>query len=396
MTRRPIRLLIIDDSALVRKMMAESLSQFPDIEVVGSAIDPIVAQDKITKFSPDVLTLDIEMPRMDGLTFLKYLMKNRPIPVIIISSLTTTGSAKVLEALQAGAVDVLAKPNGSFSAYDNATKLVEKIKIAAQAKLKIPRFIDAPTTSDIPIKPQIIDSKISTISKPVGSSAPLAAPPRLAVQKYFPSPTQKPVSKNRAYAPRDLILLGASTGGTEALKEVLTHLSPDIPGICIVQHIPAVFSLAFANRLNELCAFEVREAKSGDMIKPGLALVAPGGFHMIVRWAVTHYTVELNTGPPVHHQRPAVDILFDSAVKAGVGNRCIAALLTGMGADGANGLLKLKQAGATTIAQDEDSCVVFGMPKEAIRMGAAQHILSLNQIAGRIERFASDIAAQRR
>jgi len=189
-----------------------------------------------------------------------------------------------------------------------------------------------------------------------------------------------------------LILLGASTGGTEALKEVLTHLPADMPPICVVQHIPAYFSLAFANRLNELCEFEVREAKPGDRLQPGLALVAPGGYHIVLKWVAGHYSIDLSTGPTVHHQRPAVDILFDSAVKAGAGPYSIAALMTGMGTDGAAGLLKLREAGSQTIAQNEESCVVFGMPREAIRLGAALHVQPLNQITLSLDRFASRVA----
>jgi len=381
MPERPIRLLIVDDSALVRKHLSDSLSKDPEIEVVGTAIDPYVARDKILKLNPDVITLDIEMPRMDGLTFLKRVMKYRPMPVIILSSLTTEGSTLAMEALRCGAVDVLAKSNDWCSAYEDDRALAEKIKAAARASLKnlqteeIEEKVVTKPTAEAP-QPEIRKSS------PAGSSAPLPVlqSPSVQAQPAF-------VSK-RAFPPRQLIVLGASTGGTEAIKAVLTRLPADIPGMCIVQHIPAYFSAAFAKRLNDLCRFEVREARHGDIVRPGLALVAPGGQHMMLKWNMTHYRVELTTGPAIHHQRPAVDVLFDSAVKAGAGAQTLAILLTGMGADGADGMLKLLKAGAATVAQNEETCVVFGMPREAIRMGAAQQVLPLDKIAASIERFA--------
>jgi two-component system, chemotaxis family, protein-glutamate methylesterase/glutaminase len=386
MSSRPIRVLIVDDSALVRKVMTDSLSHDPEIQVVGTAVDPYVARDKILALHPDVLTLDIEMPRMDGLTFLKLIMQRRPMPVIIVSSLTTQGSDKAMAALQAGAVDVLAKPNGSYSAYEDGAKLAEKIKAAAQAKLgQRPRsLLTRPTVEPARVTASAAPLKTAASESPLGALATVSGrAPALRGEG------------GRLFSPRQLILLGASTGGTEALKTVLTALPKDLPGICIVQHIPAYFSLAFANRLNSLCAFEVREAKAGDIPQPGLALVAPGGHHVVLRWVVNHYTVDINDGPMVHHQRPAVDVLFDSAVKAGAGPHALGALLTGMGADGAVGLLKLREAGATTCAQNEESCVVFGMPREAIRLGAAQAVLSLEQIAARIDRYATEVALKR-
>jgi two-component system chemotaxis response regulator CheB len=360
----PVRVLIVDDSALVRRALTDGLSADPDIEVVGSAIDPYVARDKILQLQPDVLTLDIEMPRMDGLTFLKVLMKHHPMPIIVMSSLTTKGSAIALEALQAGAVDVVAKPGSAYCAAVEIGKLADKIKAVARARV---RAVPAPA--------------------PAAQRSPAPSPP---VAKPAP-----PVRGGRRYAARSLILIGASTGGTEAIKTVLTALPEDLPGILIVQHIPAQFSLAFANRLNELCRLEVREARNGDVVAPGLALVAPGGYHLIPRWVGSHYVVTTNTGPPVHHQRPAVDVLFDSAARSGVGANALAALLTGMGADGAAGMLALRQAGGTTFAQDEETCVVFGMPREAIRLGAAQRVLPLEYIAPGIDRFANSIALPR-
>jgi two-component system chemotaxis response regulator CheB len=337
MRGKPIRVLVVDDSALVRKVITDSLARDPDIEVVGTAIDPYIARDKILQLNPDVLTLDIEMPRMDGITFLKLLMKHRPMPVIIFSSLTAEGSNKALEALQAGAVDVLGKPGGSYSAHTDGTKLADKIKAAAQAKLRNHSPLSPSGSPEIPA---------ASPSRP----APAPATPNWIRPVQVPP---KPILGGRLYSPRQIILMGASTGGTEALKTVLTALPGDLPGICIVQHIPAYFSLAFANRLNELCQFEVREAKSGDQLRAGLALVAPGGHHLIVKWVVNRYVVELSDGPMVHHQRPAVDVLFDSAAKAGAGPHALSILMTGMGADGAAGMLKLKTTGAATVAQDE-------------------------------------------
>lgn len=347
-TGKHIRLLVVDDSAVARKIITNSLEPYPNIEVVGTAIDPYVARDKIIELAPDVMTLDIEMPRMDGISFLKVIMKHKPMPVIILSSLTAAGSVRALEALEAGAVDVMQKPSGSFSAPINGAELAEKIRAAAGARLGTG-----------------------------ATGGPVTARPALAA---VPSATpRKPAS------PRRVILLGASTGGTEALKTVLASLSGNLPGICVVQHIPAYFSKAFADRLAQICKMEVREARHGDVLKAGLALIAPGGRHMLLKWRTTHYEVELNDGPPVHHQRPAVDILFDSAVKAGAGPHAAAALLTGMGADGAAGLLALRQAGAATAAQNEETCVVFGMPREAIRMGAAQQVLPLSNIGRFLE-----------
>lgn len=360
MNSKRIRVLIVDDSAMVRRIVTDSLGRFPDIEVVGTAPDPYVARDRILELKPDVVTLDIEMPRMDGITFLKVIMKHRPMPVIIMSSLTQAGSGKALEALQAGAVDVLSKPSGTFSASEDGQLLAEKIRAAAVARVR-------PVTEE---------------------PDPAASAARAAVPIVRP-PAMPGV---RRFAPRQLILLGASTGGTEALKTVLMSMSGDLPGICIVQHIPAYFSKAFADRLNQLCAMEVREAKQGDKVQPGLALVAPGGYHMILKWNSVHYTVDLSQGPPIHHQRPAVDVLFDSAVKCGAGPHAVAAVLTGMGADGAAGLLHLRASGASTLAQNEETCVVFGMPREAILRGAAQQVVPLEQIGRRLEQLAGNSA----
>jgi two-component system, chemotaxis family, protein-glutamate methylesterase/glutaminase len=357
MSERPIKVLVVDDSALARRVIMESLAPYAEIEVIGGAADPYLAREKILALNPDVVTLDIEMPRMDGLTFLKLIMRHRPMPVIVISSLTADGSEKAMEALEAGAVDVMGKPAGAYSAFAEGAALADKIKAAA---LSQPAKLAPEGDERNNLKPERIK---------------LSAPPR-------------------AVNPRSLIVMGASTGGTEALKTVLTQLPPDLPGICIVQHIPAQFSAAFANRMNSLCALEVREAKNGDEIVPGLALIAPGGRHLLVRWNGSRYIALLNDGPAIHHQRPAVDVLFDSLAKIGGGEHSIGVLMTGMGKDGSAGLLKLREAGAVTIAQSEATCVVFGMPAEAIRLGAAKHVSDLGDIAGEVERHARRLSAR--
>lgn len=351
-----IKVLVVDDSAIVRKLLTEELGKDHDIEVVGTAIDPYVARDQILKLKPDVLTLDIEMPRMDGLTFLKILMKHHPMPIIIFSSLTQAGSQFAIQALQLGAVDVLGKPNGSYSVGDMGLQLVEKVKAAARAKLGN------------------LSSAVAASAAPEAAASPgPARPPAPA-----PAPrATAPAIPASSFHPRQLVLLGASTGGTEALREVLVRLPREMPGIAIVQHIPPHFSRAFADRLNTLCDLDVREAVHGDIVQSGLALVAPGDYHMILKWNGRAYQVHLNQGPMVWHQRPAVDNLFSSAVEAGAGPYSVGGLLTGMGKDGADGLLKLRQARASTYAQNEETCVVFGMPKAAMELGAAEQMLPL-------------------
>ena len=335
MTVKKIRVLIVDDSAIVRKVFSEELSKYPDIEIIGTAPDPFVARDKIVALQPDVITLDIEMPRMDGLTFLRKLMKYYPLPTIIVSSLTPKGGKLTLEAMEIGAVDVIAKPGGSYTVGNMSAQLAEKIRAASFAKI---------------------------IRKDLGGHEPDHPPLKALAQTSY-----------------KIIAIGASTGGTEALKKVLTVLPANAPGIVIVQHMPANFTAAFADRLDSLCQITVKEARDNDSVVPGLALIAPGNFHMILRRSGARYYVEVKTGPMVHHQRPAVDILFKSAAKY-AGANAIGVILTGMGADGAEGLLEMKTAGAETIAQDENSCVVFGMPKEAIKMGAADKVLPLDKI----------------
>ena len=338
-----IRVMVVDDSAVVRQVLSKTLSQATDIEVVATASNPYVARDKIVELRPDVITLDIEMPRMDGLTFLGKLMKYSPLPVIVVSSVSAQGSQNAVRALELGAVDVVSKPGAAYEVGQLGQTLVQKIRTAVNARC-IKR--DVP-----PLQP----------ARPPAQRAPVA----------LPSTTNQ------------ILAIGASTGGTEAIKAVLTQLPPAGHGAVIVQHMPQHFTTAFAQRLNQLCAMEVREAVNNDNVTPGLALLAPGNKHMVLRRSGTRYFVEIKDGPPVHHQRPAVDVLFH-AVARYAGANAVGVILTGMGADGAKGLLAMRQAGARTLAQDEASCVVFGMPKEAVRLGAAEQVVSLSQMPRRI------------
>jgi len=331
-SEKRIRVLVVDDSAIVRKILTDTLSGQPDLEVVGTAPDPYVARDKILALQPDVLTLDIEMPRMDGLTFLKKLMHFRPMPVIVISSLAQASCQTAMQALTLGAVEVLAKPGGPYSVGELRTELANKIRAAAVSRV---RCAAVPASHN--------------------------APPHLQLGRLAPS---------------TVIAIGASTGGTEAIAQILSQLPPGTPGTVITQHIPAGFSRAFANRLDQMCPLQVKEAENGDTLVPGRVLVAPGDLHMVLRTAVDGYQVLVKTGPRVCYQRPSVDVMFSSVVEA-VGARAVGVLLTGMGSDGAQGLLKMHHAGAYTIAQDESTCVVFGMPREAIRAGAADRVVPL-------------------
>jgi two-component system, chemotaxis family, protein-glutamate methylesterase/glutaminase len=332
---RKIRVLVIDDSAIVRKILSEAIAAEPDLEVVGTAPDPIIALEKIRRLKPDVLTLDIEMPRMDGLTFLKQLMQSEPMPVILISSLAQSSVDIALEALRCGAVDVLAKPSGPYSVGELRATVSARIRAAAGAKLR--------KTSD-PIPPH-----------------------REPIEKITSDPSR-------------LIAIGASTGGTEALAALMPRLPADVPPILITQHIPPMFSRSFAQRLDKLCRMEVREAVDGDVPRPGLALIAAGGFHMVLERTAGAYRVRVKEGPMVCYQRPSVDVLFTSVAIA-AGARAIGVILTGMGNDGAQGMKRMKEKGSYNIAQDEASCVIFGMPREAIRAGAVDQILPLERIA---------------
>ncbi len=333
---RKIKVLIIDDSAIVRKVFFQELSKESDIDVVGTAADPYIARDKIVRLKPDVLTLDLEMPRMDGLTFMKKLMKFYPIPTIIVSSLTQTGSKMALEAFDAGALEVISKPSSAYSVGDLRLQLADKIRAVSKVVLKKENKTES-------VKAVIADRKAMS----------------------------KTTNK--------IIAIGASTGGTEALKTVLTAMPVNAPGIVVVQHMPAKFTTAFAKRLDGLSQIKVKEAEDGDSVINGTALIAPGNFHMLLNRSGARYFVKIKSGPMVHHQRPAVDVLFNSVAKY-AGSNVIGIILTGMGADGAAGMLCMKKAGAKTIAQDEKSCVVFGMPKEAIKIGAADKIISLANI----------------
>jgi len=333
--KKTIKVLIVDDSAVVRKILTQQLGRDPEIEVVGTAPDPYIARDKILALQPDVITLDIEMPRMDGITFLRKLMKHHPLPVIVVSSLTPQGGEMALEAIDAGAVDVLCKPGAAYTVGDLGQDLVHKVKAASRAKIR--QVKSAPEQEDKPV--------------------------RLSLTKT----TDK------------IFAIGASTGGVEALTQVLTALPANAPGTVIVQHMPVKFTASFAQRLNTLCAMEVKEAQEGDSVITGRVLLAPGGFHMLLRRSGARYYVTIKDGPQVHHQRPSVEVLFHSVAQY-AGANAIGAILTGMGADGAKGLLEMRQNGAHTIAQDEASSVVFGMPKEAIALNAAEKIMSLRDI----------------
>jgi two-component system chemotaxis response regulator CheB len=333
-----IRVLVVDDSALVRRVLTSVLQSIPGIEVVGTAPDPYVARDKILELDPDVLTLDIEMPRMDGLTFLRKLQRFHPLPVIIISSLGSSTCAAGMEALRVGAVEVMEKPPTTMEMGGWRDRLSLKIRAAAAAR------------------------------RSPASAVPAA------------SPISQPTPAGACPVPYHLVAIGASTGGTEAIRQVLERLPANIPPVVIVQHIPPVFSRQFAMRLNASCPFEVKEADHNDEVRPGRVLVAPGNQHMTVYSTGRGYRVRLEDGPPVRYQKPSVDVLFRSVAKA-AGRSGIGMLLTGMGEDGADGLLVMRQAGAYTIAQDEASCVVFGMPGEAIRRGAVVRVLPLSSMA---------------
>ncbi|HWB32211.1 MAG TPA: chemotaxis response regulator protein-glutamate methylesterase [Acidobacteriaceae bacterium] len=346
-----IRVLIVDDSAIVRKYLTEAIAAQSDMEVVGTAPDAYIAREKVRALRPDVLTLDIEMPRMDGITFLRRLMQEQPVPTIIVSSLGQDSCAATFEALRCGAVDVVAKPASPQALRDLDLFLAAKIRGAAGARPRPARdlHIAAPSAS-----------RPSTNTAPPEST-------RLSIQPV--------VSSTSSLGPA-IIAIGASTGGTAAIQEVLLRLPPDIPPIVITQHIPPGFSGAFAERLNRICALEVREAVHGDRLRRGLVLLAPGDHHMVVCSTPGGFTVELEHGPEVCYLRPSVDVMFFSVAEA-IGSRAVGVLLTGMGADGARGMLALHQAGAATIAQDEATCVVYGMPREAARLNAVDTIAPL-------------------
>jgi two-component system chemotaxis response regulator CheB len=353
-----IRVLTVDDSALMRQVLATLLAKDPGIEVIGSAPDPYIAREKIKAMSPDVLTLDVEMPKMDGITFLEKLMKGHPMPVIMVSSLTEAGCQTTLRALELGAVDFITKPKIDLreGMEEVAQDLIGKIKAAAVAKI---------IRSELRVSGSGGNSKLATRnSKPeIGSGAMLKTTDTI-------------------------IAIGSSTGGTEAVKDVLMSLPPNTPPILITQHMPERFTKTWADRMNSLCRISVKEAEDGDSVLPGHALVAPGNYHMALVRSGARYSVRINQDDPVNRHRPSVDVMFESVAQYAGGN-AVGVILTGMGGDGAKGLLAMKQAGASTIAQDEASCVVFGMPKEAIKLGGVDKVVPLTDIAGTVLEYVS-------
>lgn len=347
MSVKKIKVLCVDDSALIRSVMTEIINSQSDMTVVGTAADPLVARDLIKVTNPDVLTLDVEMPRMDGLEFLEKLMRLRPMPVVMVSSLTERGSEIALRALELGAIDFVTKPRlGVRDGLLNYTELIAgKIRTAASARLLPSRqAVAARSASDAP-------------------QESLLRSPLLSTEK--------------------LIIIGASTGGTEAIREVLQPLPPDSPAVLIAQHMPAGFTRSFAQRLDGLCRINVKEAEHGERVLPGYAYIAPGGFHLSLGRSGANYVAHLDQEPPVNRHRPSIDVLFDSAAKY-AGKNAIGIILTGMGKDGAEGLLRMKRAGAHTLAQDEASCVVFGMPREAIALGAVDDVSPLSEVSRRV------------
>jgi len=349
-----IRVLVVDDSAVVRQIFQTELGKDPGIQVVGAAPDPYVARDMVVERKPDVLTLDVEMPRMDGLTFLRKLMHYYPLPVIVVSSLTPSSGELAMEALASGAVDVMCKPGGAYTVGDMTADLIEKIKAAAHADVSRHR--------------------------PSRDGAP------------EPAAEVKPLGRTT----NQVLAIGASTGGTVALEVILGALPPDAPGAVVTQHMPETFTNFLAKRLDQTSHVRVREAKDGDSIVPGVALVAPGNRHLVARRSGARYLVQVKDGPRVNRHRPSVDVMFQSVAQA-AGKNAIGVILTGMGGDGAQGLLAMRQAGAATIAQDEATSVVWGMPKVAIDLGAASKVLPLPSISAEIVRLAtaaSEVAAR--
>jgi two-component system chemotaxis response regulator CheB len=348
-----IKVMIVDDSAVVRQVLAGSLAEHSGIEVIGTAADPLFALDKMQREWPDVIVLDVEMPRMDGISFLKKLMAERPTPVVICSTLTEKGAATTMEAMAAGAVAIVTKPQAGLRQFllEATEELANAIRAASQARLK-------------------------RLAPP-----PVAAAPKLNADVILPASTASAMTRTT----ERIVAIGTSTGGTQALEYVLTALPRVCPGIAIVQHMPERFTAAFAERLNALCQIEVREAKHGDRVIPGRALIAPGGRHMLLKRSGAQYMVEVVDGPPVSRHKPSVDVLFRSTARA-AGANATGIIMTGMGDDGARGLREMREAGAFTLGQDEASCVVYGMPKEAKKIDAVSREIPLEQIAAHILR----------
>ncbi|NWB31350.1 protein-glutamate methylesterase/protein-glutamine glutaminase [Pseudomonas gingeri] len=347
-----IKVLIVDDSAVVRQVLSATLGQATGIEVIGAAVDPVFAMEKMNKQWPDVIVLDIEMPRMDGITFLKKLMAERPTPVVICSTLTEKGAKTTLQALAAGAVSVVTKPQSNLRQFltESADELIHAVKAAAKANMK--RVLSSHGVAEVAS--------------------------RLSADAILP-----PGSTAMVRTTESVVAIGTSTGGTQALEQVLRVLPRVCPGIVIVQHMPEKFTAAFAERLNQVCEIEVREARHGDRVMPGRALIAPGGSHMLLKRNGAQYQVDIVDGPPVSRHRPSVDVLFRSVAR-GAGSNALGIIMTGMGDDGARGLKEMRDAGARTLGQDEPSCVVYGMPREAFKLGAVERELPLEKIAGAI------------
>lgn len=372
MTVRPVRnapmrrvqVMIVDDSAVVRQALTEVLNADPGIEVLCAVADPLLAMERMKTRWPEVIVLDVEMPRMDGLTFLRKIMSERPTPVVICSTLTEAGAATTLEALAAGAVSIVTKPKLGLRRFieDASADLASAVKAASHANVNRLRVAPRP-------EPQ----------QQLG-----AVPPKFTADAILAPSGPKALQQTT----ERIIAIGTSTGGTQALEQVLTCLPRVSPGLAIVQHMPEKFTAAFASRLNNLCQVEVREAKQGDRLLPGLALIAPGGKHMMLKRSGAYYYMDVIDGPLVNRHRPSVDVLFRSAAKC-AGANVLGVIMTGMGDDGARGLKEMRDAGAATIAQDEASCVVFGMPKEAIRMGGAQRIQALGELPRSILDFGA-------
>jgi two-component system, chemotaxis family, protein-glutamate methylesterase/glutaminase len=355
-----IKVLIVDDSALIRKVLTEILSSDPKIEVVGAAADPLIARDKIKKLNPDVITLDVEMPKMDGITFLRNLMRLRPMPVIMISTLTESGAGVTLEALELGAIDFVAKPKMDVNAAikDYKDEILEKVKAAANVSVEV-------------------------LERSQSRAPVIKAEEKLSADAILSAST----GKGRFLNTTDkIIAIGSSTGGTEAVKEVLLMLPPETAGIIISQHIPGAFSASFANRLNEITQLNVSEAKDGDLIRPGCVFIAPGDKHLMLRRSGAKYYCVINDGPEVNRHKPSVDVMFRSVAQC-AGPNAMGIMLTGMGADGAQGMLEMKEQGALNIAQDEKSCVVWGMPGAAVKLGAVDKEVSLRKVAAEVIKY---------